>query len=189
MSLKNPTIPACILSSWPSTKSTATSSPIRQAVSLSYPTTATRMLLSSTSSKPMRLDPFPPRITPKKKFFVHIPKSTSGSHYAVSNLSYTNATKKHQRTLKRLLPWNTLASSTLPQTSIAQTLPNEPYAHGRIIFLLAWQASQNPSPSPTGATSQLNAMPHSTPYVLVVKILSPRHMKRSRGRSHLTPHP
>jgi hypothetical protein len=99
----------------------------------------------------MQFDPFPSRIAQKKNFFVHITKSTSGSHYVASNLSYTNSTMKHQRTSKRLLPQNTLASNTLPQISIAQTPPNKPYAQRIIIFSLAWQASQNPSPLPTVA--------------------------------------
>jgi hypothetical protein len=119
MSLRNPTMPALTLFSWPSMKSMATSSPIRQAASLSHPTVATHMLLSSTSSMPTQFDLFPSRISPKKNFFVHIVRSTSGSHYALSNLSYTNLTTKHQRMLKCLLPHNKLASSTLPWTSIA----------------------------------------------------------------------
>jgi hypothetical protein len=88
---------------------------------------------------------------------------------------------------KRLLPWSKLASSTLPRTSIAQTLPNVPYAHGRITFLLAWQDYQNHSPLLTGVASQCNAMPHSTCYVHVVKILSSWHTKRLRGCSLSTP--
>jgi hypothetical protein len=77
------------------------------------------MLLSSTSSMPMQFDRFLSRIAPKKNFFVHIARSMTGSHYAVSNLSSTNLTTKHQRISKCLLPWNKLASSTLPWTSIA----------------------------------------------------------------------
>jgi hypothetical protein len=189
MSLRNPTTPASTLSSWPSTKPIATSSPIRQVTFLSHPTAVMHMLLSSTSLMPMRFDPFPSRIDPKKNFFVHTARSMSGSHYAVSNLSYTNSTTKHQRMSKCLLPWSKLACSTLPWTSIAQTPPNVPYAHGIIIFLPEWQAFHNLSPLPTGATSQGNAMPHSTCYVPVVKILSSRHTKRLRGCSLLTPHP
>jgi hypothetical protein len=82
------------------------------------------------------------------------------------------------------LPRNKLASSTVPQTSITQTLPNVPYTHGRIIFLPTWQAFQNLSSLPTGAASQLNAIPHSTCYVHVVKIFSSQHTKRSFAHSY-----
>jgi hypothetical protein len=167
----------------------ATSSPIRQVAFLSHPTASTHMLLSSTSSMPAGFDPFPSRIAPKKNFFMHTPRSTIGSHYMVSNLSYTNSTTKHQRMSKRLLPQSKLASSTLPWTSIAQTLPNVSYAHGKIIFLLEWQAFQNLFPLPTDAASQCNAMPHSTFYVHVIKILSSWHTYCLSGRSLLMPHP
>ena len=138
---------------------------------------------------PMRFDLFPSRIGPKKKFFVHIARSTSGSHYAVSNLSYTNLTTKHPRMSKPLLPPSKLTSSTLPRTSIAQTPPNVLYAHGRIIFSMGWQDYQNHSPLPTGVASQHHAMHHSTCYVHYVKILSSWHMKCSRVLSLLTQHP
>jgi hypothetical protein len=189
MSLRNPITHALTLFSWPSKKSTATSSLIRQAASLSRPTAATHMLLSSTSLTPTQFDPFPSRIAQKKNFFVHITKSMTGSHYTDLNLSYTNSTTKHQRMSKPLLPRNKLASSTLPQTSIALTPPNVPYAHGRIIFLLSWQAFQILFPSLPGATSQLSAIPHLTCYVRVVKILSSQHTKRSKVYSPSTPHP
>jgi hypothetical protein len=189
MSIRNPTMPALTLSSWPSTKSMATSSPISQAASLSHLTVTTHMLLSSTSLTPTRFDPFPSRIAPKKNFFVHTARSMIHSHYAVSNLSYTNFTMKHQRMLKHLLPQSKLASSTLPWTSIAQTPPNVPHAHVRIIFLPEWQAFQNLSPSPTGAASQRNATSHSTCYVCVIKILFSWHMNHSRGHSLSMPHP
>jgi hypothetical protein len=96
---------------------------------------------------------------------------------------------KHPRMSKHLLPWSKVASSTLPRTSIAQTPPNMPHTHGRITFLPAWQDYQNRSPLPTGVASQRNAMPHSTGFVHVVKILSSWHTKRSRGCSLLTQHP
>jgi hypothetical protein len=44
MSLRNPTMPALTSSSWPSAKSMATSSPIKQATSLSHQTAAMHML-------------------------------------------------------------------------------------------------------------------------------------------------
>ncbi len=125
----------------------------------------------------------------KEDFLVHTARSTSGSHYVVSNLSYTNLTTKHPRMSKCLLPGSKLASSTLPWTSIAQNLPNVPYAHGRITFLLGWQDYQNHSPLPTSVASQCNAMLHSTCYIHVIKILSSWHTKYSRGHSLLTPHP
>jgi hypothetical protein len=125
----------------------------------------------------------------KKSFFVHTARFTSGSHYTVSNLSYTNLTTNHPRMSKRLLPWSKLASSTLPRTSIAQTPPNRPYAHGRITFLPGWQAYQNHSPLPTGVASQPNAMLHSTCSVHVIKMLSSWHTKCFRGHSFSTPHP
>jgi hypothetical protein len=135
-------------------------------------------------------NPSPSKIGPKKTFFMQTVRSTSGSHYALSNLSYTHSTTKHQRMLKCLLPQSKLASSTIPQTSIvAQTLPNMPYTHGRITFLPGWQDYQNLSPSPTGVASQCNAMLHSTCYVHVFKFLSSWHMKRSRGCSLSMPHP
>jgi hypothetical protein len=180
MYLRNPTTPAHTSFSWPSTKSMAIYSLIRQAASQSHPTAATPMLLSSTSSTPTQFNPFPSRTAPKKNFFVHIARSTPGSHYTDSNLSYTNLTTKHQKILKRLLPLNKLASNTLHRTPIAQTLPNRPSAHGRIIFLPAWQAFPNLFPSPTSATSLLNAIPPSTCYVCVVNILSSWHTKRSK---------
>jgi hypothetical protein len=137
----------------------------------------------------MQFDLFPSRIGSKKNFFVHTARSTSGSHYVVSNLSYTNLTMKHPRMSKRLLPQSKLTSSTLPRTSIAQTPPNVLYAHGRIIFSMGWQDYQNHSPLPTGVASQHHAMHHSTCYVHVVKILPSRHSKRSRGCSLSMPHP
>jgi hypothetical protein len=70
---------------------------------------------------------------------------------------------------KCLLPLNKLALNTLHWTSIAQTLLNGPYTHGRIIFLPAWQAFPNLLPLPTGAILQLNAIPPSTCYICVVK--------------------
>ena len=54
---------------------------------------------------------------------MHTLRSMSGSHTAVSNLSYTNSTTKHPRMSKRLLPQSKLASRTPPRTSIAQTPP------------------------------------------------------------------
>jgi hypothetical protein len=189
ISLRNPTSPALTLSLWPSTKSMATSSSIRQATSLSHQTPAMHMVYYSTSLTPMQFDLFPSRIGPKKNFFVHTARSTSGSHYAVSNLSYTNLTTKHPRMSKCLLPQSKLASSTLLGTSIRQTLPNVPYAHGRITFLLGWQDYHNHSPLPTGVASQHNAMLHSTCYIHVIKLLSSWNTKRSRGCSLSTPHP
>jgi hypothetical protein len=59
---------------------------------------------------------------------MHIPRSTPGSHYANSNHYYTNSTK-------HLSLLNKLAFNTLHWTSIAQTPPNGPYTHGKIIFL------------------------------------------------------
>jgi hypothetical protein len=121
-------MPALTLSSWPSTKSMATSSPIRQAASLSHQTTATHMLQLLTSLMPMQFNPFPSRFTPKKNFFVQTARFTSGSHYKVSNLSYTNLTTKHPRMSKWLSPQSKLAFSKLPWTSITQTPPNVPCA-------------------------------------------------------------
>jgi hypothetical protein len=167
-------------------KSMATSSLIKQAASTLHQTMAIHMLWYSTSLMPMLFNLFPSRIGQKKKFFLHTARSMSGSHTAVSNLSYTNLTTKHQKMSKHLLPRSKLASNTLSQTSIARTPPNMPYAHGRIIFLLAWQDYQNHSPLPVGVTSQCNATPHSTCYVCVVKILSSQHEKRLRDLSHLT---
>jgi hypothetical protein len=187
MSLRNPTTHALTLSACPSMKSMATSSPIKDATFPLHQTTPTHMLWYSTS--PMQFDLFPSRIGQKKNFFVHTGKSMSGSHTAVSNLSYTNPTTKHPKMSKCLLPWSKFASSTLPQASIAQTPPNVPYAHGRITFLPAWQDYQYHSLLPTGVTSQCNAMPHSTCYVHVVKILSSWHTKHSRALSLLTQHP
>jgi hypothetical protein len=126
-------------------------------------------MLSSTSLMPTQFDPFPSRIAPKKSFIVHIARSTPGSHNVDSNLNYTNSTSKHQKMSTCLLPLNRLALNTLHRTSIAQTLLNGPYAHGRIIFLPAWQAFPNLFPLPTGAASQLNAIPPSTCYICVVK--------------------
>ncbi len=76
-----------------------------------------------------------------------------------------------------------------PRASIAQTPPNTPYAHGRIIVSPAWQAFQNRSPLPSGAASQLNAIPHSTCYIHVVKILSSWYTKCSKICSPSTLHP
>ncbi len=75
----------------------ATSSPIRQAASLSHPTAAMHKMLSSRFLMPTWYNPFPSRIAPKKNFFVQIARSTPGSHYADSNLSCTNLTMKHQK--------------------------------------------------------------------------------------------
>ncbi len=147
------------------------------------------MLLSSTSLMPMQFNPFPSRIAPKKIFFVHIARSTPGSHDADSNLYYTNLTMKHQKTSKSLLPLNKLAFNTLHHTSITQTPPNGPYAHEKIIFLPAWQAFPNLFPLPTGAASQLNAIPPLTCYILVIKILSSWHTKHLKISSPLTLHP
>ncbi len=69
--------------------------------------------------KPKQNDLFPSKIYLKKNFFVHTARSTVGSHNAVSNLSYINLTTKHPKMSKRMLPRSKLASSTLPQTSIA----------------------------------------------------------------------
>jgi hypothetical protein len=176
-------------SSWPSMKSMATSSLIKQAASPLNQTAATHMLWYSTSLKPMRFDLFASRIGQNMNCFMHYPRSTSGSHTAVSNLSYTNLTTKHPKMLKHLLPRSKLASSTLPQTSIAQTLPNVPYRHGRITFLPAWQDYQIHSPLPTGVTSQHNVMPHSTCYIHVIRIPSSWHMKRLRALFLLMQHP
>jgi hypothetical protein len=189
MSLRNPTMHTLTLSSWPSMKSMATSSLIKQATSLLHQTAAMHTLWYSTSSTPMQFDLFPSKIGQKKNFFVHTARSTIGSHTMVSNLSYTNLTTKHPKMSKCLLPQSKLASSTLPQTSIAQTPPNVPYAHGRITFLPAWQDCQHQSPLPTSVVSLHNVMPHSTCYVHVVKILSSWHTKHSRGHSLLTPLP
>ncbi len=188
-SLRNPTMPALTLSSWPSMKSIATSSPITQAASPLHQTAAMHMLWYSTTLMPIQYDLFPSRIDQKMNCFVPTVRSTSGSHTAVSNLSYTNLTMKHSKMLKPLLPRSKLASSTLPQTSNAQTPPNMPYGHGRITFLPAWQDYQIHSPLPTGVTSQRNAMPHSTCYIHVIRILSSWHTKRSRVLSLLTQHP
>jgi hypothetical protein len=138
---------------------------------------------------PMQFNLFPSGIGPKKNFIVHTLRSTSSSHTAASILSYTNLTTKHPRMLKRLSPRSKLPSSALPRTSFARTWPNVPCAHGRITILPAWQDYQNHSPLPTGVASQCNAMPHSTCYVHVIKILSSRHTKCSRGCSVLTQHP
>jgi hypothetical protein len=189
MSLRNPTSPTLTLSSWPSMKSMATSSPIKQAASPLHQTAAMHMLWYSTSSMPMQFDLFPSRISQKMNCFVHTARSMSASHTTVSNLSYTNLTMKHPKMLKRLLPWSKLASSTLPQTYIAQTPPNVPYGHGRITFLSAWHDYQIHSPLPTGVASQCNAMPHSTCYVHVVRIPSSRHTKCLRALSLLRQHP
>jgi hypothetical protein len=96
---------------------------------------------------------------------------------------------KDQKMSKCLSSLSKLASSTLPQTSITQTLPNVPYAHGRIIFLSEWKACQNLSPLPSGVAPQCNAMLHSTCYAHVVKILSSWHTKHLRGHSLSTPYP
>jgi hypothetical protein len=122
----------------------------------------THMLLSSTYSMPAQFAWFPSRIAQKKSFFVHIARSTPGSHSAASNLYCTHLTMKHPKTSKQLLPWNKLASSTLYWTSIAQTLSNGQYVHGRIILSPGWQDFPNCFPSPTGAASQLNGIPPST---------------------------
>jgi hypothetical protein len=182
-------MPALTSSSWPSMKSMATSLPIKQAASSLHQIVATHMLWYSTSSTPIQFDLFPSRIGQKMNCSVHTTRSTRGSHTAVSNLSHTNLTMKHPKMLKHLLPWSKLASSTLPQTSIAQTPPNMPYGHGRITFLPAWQDSQIHSPLPTGVASQHNGMPHSTCYIHVVRIPSSRRTKCSRALSLLTQHP
>ncbi len=95
---------------------------------------------------------------------MHTVRSTSGSHCAVSDLSYTNSTTKHPRMLKSLLLQIKLASSKLPCTTITQTLPIVQYAHGRITFLTGWQDYQKHSPLTTGVTSQCNAILHLTCY-------------------------
>ncbi len=117
----------------------------------------------------MQFDLFPSRIGQKKNFFVYTARSMSGSHTTVSTLSYRNSTTRHPRLSKHLSPRSKLASGTLPWISIAQTLPNMPYAHGRITFLPGGQDYQNHSPLPTGVASQHNTMLHSTCYVHVVK--------------------
>jgi hypothetical protein len=78
---------------------------------------------------------------------------------------------------------------SIPQTSIAQTLLNMPYGHGRITFLPAWQDYQIHSLLPTGVALQQTSMPHSTCYVHVIKILSSWHTKCSRALSLLMQHP
>jgi hypothetical protein len=147
------------------------------------------MLLSSTSLMPMQFDPFPSRIAPRNNFFVHIARSTPGSHYTDSNLSCANSTMRHQKTSKHLLPLNKLAFNTLHQTSIAQILPNGPYTHGKIIFSLARQAFPNLFPLATGVALQPNAMPPSTCYDRVIKTLSSWHTKHSKVCSPSTLHP
>jgi hypothetical protein len=188
MSLRNPTTPALTLSLWSSMKSMATSSPIKQAASPLHQTVATHMLWYSTSLMPMQFDLFPSRIGQKKKFFVHTARSTSGSHTAVSNLSYKNSTTKHK---------DVKAFVAMEQTHIQYTPPDihcmNPAERAiptwKNHFLPAWLDYQNHSPLPTGVTSQRNAMPHSTCYVHVIKILSSWHTKHSRDLSCSMQHP
>jgi hypothetical protein len=65
---------------------------------------------------PTQLNLFSSRIGPEKNFFVHTARSTSGSHNAVSNLSYTNLTTKTSKDVKEFV--------AMEQTCIQYTPPD-----------------------------------------------------------------